>query len=206
MGQPPFYVYNATFRPEMHRVQTLWGEEDVATDAADHVGRLWRKCTREYKLNPIRRKVRELMREAGARHVHQWIGISTDEAHRMKPSGVRYITNEFPLVAHGLSRMACRAWLVAHGYPDPPKSSCLGCPFHDDAYWVQLRETSPDEWADTVKVDHAIRHGIPGARGAVYMHRSCVPLEDVLFRPRAGMAVDQLNWTWAAECEGICGI
>jgi len=41
------------------------------------VGMLLRKCTGDYKLAPIRRKVREL---SNGNHVIQWIGISLDEA------------------------------------------------------------------------------------------------------------------------------
>ena len=207
IGQPPFYVKNTNqFTPEVRIVPTLWGDEAQVVSPADRGGRLWRKCTQEYKLIPIRRRSRALMREAEARHVDQWIGISTDEAHRVKPSGVRYITNRYPLLDKGMSRQDCLRWVTARGYSLPPKSSCLGCPFHSDAYWVQLREDSPTEWAETVVVDQAIRHGIPGVRGAAYMHRSCVPLDEVQFHPRPEKEEAQLCWDWTAECEGICGV
>lgn len=50
-----------------------------------------RSCTQDYKLRPIRRKVRELVGLTGKRSpkspvVEQWIGISMDEVSRMKES------------------------------------------------------------------------------------------------------------------------
>ena len=203
LANPPFFVWDAGASAE--HIRTLWGEE-VRGERTGHRGRLLRKCTQAYKLAPIRQAVRALMREAGVRQVEQWMGISVDEAHRVKPSGVRYIRHRYPLIERGWSRQTCLDWLQAMGYPEPPKSACLGCPFHDDAYWVRLRDTSPAEWADTVAVDHAIRTALPGVRGQVYMHRSCVPLEAVAFAPKPAANVDQLRWDWTGECEGVCGI
>lgn len=57
-----------------------------------------RQCTKEYKIRPIQRKVRELLdarRPKGA--CSMWIGISMDEALRRKPSVVGYIVNRWPL-------------------------------------------------------------------------------------------------------------
>ena len=50
-----------------------------------------RSCTASYKLEPIRKKVRELAgiyrkRSPTEPIVEQWIGISSDEAQRMKPA------------------------------------------------------------------------------------------------------------------------
>ena len=63
----------------------------------DGIGR--RQCTDSYKIRPIRRKVRELLglkkrqRVPAGTAVELWLGISTDEAIRMKPSRDRWITN-----------------------------------------------------------------------------------------------------------------
>jgi hypothetical protein len=60
------------------------------------------------------------------------------------------------------------------------------CPFHRDDQWRWLRDTAPEQWADAVAFDHAIRSGHQGgvhnaelcALGA-YLHRSCRPLDEV---------------------------
>lgn len=55
------------------------------------IGMIRRQCTKDYKIVPIRRKVRDLLGLTRRRSpkmpvVEQWIGISLDEAIRMKPS------------------------------------------------------------------------------------------------------------------------
>lgn len=203
IGQPPYYVHND--HPEAREINlwTLWGDETVTVQPEDGVGKLWRKCTKAYKLDPVRRKARQLMQAAGAHHIEQWLGISLDESRRMKPSQRQYITNRFPLIERRMTRADCLAWMRQHGYPEPAKSSCLGCPFHSNARWRQIRDDSPDEWADTVAVDKAIRHGIPGVKGAAYMHRSCQPLDQVNMDEPEPVA-EQIRML--AECEGVCGV
>lgn len=160
-----------------------------------------RQCTKEYKLRPIQREVVRLLggkRQAGGAEV--WVGISMDEVVRMKPSRVRYIVNRWPLIERRMSRRDCLAWLSAKGYAPPPRSSCVGCPFHSDLEWRALR-ARPDEWADAVAIDEAIRHQ-PGRRVQQFMHSSCVPLADVdLSTPEER---GQLN-LFTNECEGLCG-
>ena len=99
------------------------------------VGMIRRQCTKEYKIVPIRRKVRELAdltrrRSPDRPIVEQWIGISLDEVIRMKPSFESWQVNRWPLVEQRMSRQDCLTWLRRYGYPEPPKSSCIGCPFH----------------------------------------------------------------------------
>ncbi len=127
-----------------------------------------RQCTADYKLVPIRRKLRELVGLAGRRSpkwpvVEQWIGVSLDESLRMKPSAEDWQVNRWPLVERRMTRRDCLLWLARHGYPEPPKSACIGCPFHSDAAWRRLRDGDPDAWADAVAVDRAIRTGFRGS-------------------------------------------
>lgn len=66
------------------------GSRIVSADRVG-IGMIRRQCTGDYKIVPIRRKVRELLGIAGRRSpkspvAEQWIGISLDEALRMKPS------------------------------------------------------------------------------------------------------------------------
>jgi hypothetical protein len=125
------------------------------------IGMIRRQCTKDYKIVPIRRKVRELVgltRRRSPAHavVEQWIGISLDQVIRMKPSFEAWQVNRWPLIEQRMSRHDCLRWLARHNYPIPPKSSCIGCPFHSDAMWRQIRDGDPDAWAEAVAVDHAI--------------------------------------------------
>ncbi|MFC7706196.1 hypothetical protein ACFQXB_18605 [Plastorhodobacter daqingensis] len=172
------------------------------------IGMIRRQCTKDYKIVPIRRKVRELLGIAGRRSprspvAEQWIGISLDEALRMKPSFEAWQVNRWPLIERAMTRRDCLRWLERHGYPLPPKSACIGCPFHSDDRWRQMRDHDPEAWADAVAVDTAIRTGFRGIRGEVYLHRSAVPLDQADLSTAADRG--QLD-LWPNECEGICGV
>ncbi|MEU9515883.1 hypothetical protein [Micromonospora sp. NPDC048169] len=159
------------------------------TDGSDGMGR--RQCTSEYKLGPINRKVRELL---GAkppefrsvprgRVAVQWIGFSTDEIHRVTDHQENlYTAKRYPLLELGMSRKDCERWLTAAGWGDTAKSACIGCPFHGNLQWREMRDHRPDEWADALDFDRQIRKG--GARasagqldGEAFLHRSRVPLD-----------------------------
>jgi hypothetical protein len=170
-------------------------------------GQITRSCTRDYKIRPIVKKVRELVGltgKPGPKHVivEQWIGISTDEAVRMKPSQVDWIQHRWPLIEELESRKDCLAWMEANGYPRPGKSSCIGCPFHGDDEWQAL---TPDEFEDACRVDERLRSLPPEKfrlKGVLYLHRSCKPLREVDFAKREG----RQHSMFGNECEGMCGV
>lgn len=172
------------------------------------IGMIRRQCTTEFKIVPIRRKVRELAgltrkRSPAVPAVEQWIGISTDEIIRAKPSFEPWQVKRFPLIEKRMSRQDCLAWLRRHGYPIPPKSACIGCPFHDNARWRYMRDHDPEAWGDAVEADRALRSGVRGIRGEVFLHRSCVPLDQADLSTAADHG--QLD-LWPNECEGMCGL
>ncbi|MFD9069079.1 adenine nucleotide alpha hydrolase family protein [Streptomyces lasiicapitis] len=153
-------------------------------------GMIRRQCTGEYKIKPIKKAVRDLLGYPYPASiprnvfVEQWVGISTDEFHRAKDSDVKYMRNRHPLIDIGWSRADCERYLTSLGLADTPKSSCLGCPFHGNAQWRNIRDTSPGEWADVVAFDAAIRQGNARANatgnrllGEAFLHRSRVPLD-----------------------------
>lgn len=156
-------------------------------DGSDGMGR--RQCTSEYKLSPINRKVRELLGAkppdfrsvARGRVAEQWIGFSTDEIHRVDTKrDVLYVEKRYPLLELDMSRKDCQRWLKASGWGHTVKSACIGCPFHGNAQWRDLRDNRPDEWADAIEFDRQIRKG--GARGLplngeAFLHRSRLPLD-----------------------------
>lgn len=168
------------------QVETKWRERPATLAERQGMGR--RQCTSEYKLAPIGRKVRELLgaeapdfrRVPRGQVAEQWIGFSTDEVHRVSDKdGVSYSVKRYPLLELGMSRSDCQRWLTDRGWGSTAKSACIGCPFHGNSQWRDLRDNHPDEWADAVAFDEAIRKG--GARGLplngeAFLHRSRVPL------------------------------
>ncbi|WP_350283519.1 hypothetical protein [Nitrosomonas sp.] len=166
-----------------------------------------RQCTSQYKLQPIFKKVRELLgyqpsKRIPAGSVQMYIGISLDEVHRMKPSREIWISNRYPLIDLMFSRIDCLSWMDAKGYPLPPKSSCVGCPFHNDSYWMDLKRSDPDSFSDAVRIDNLLRSRGPRKfmNHFEYMHRSRKPLADIDFTDFQR----EIDF-FGMECEGICG-
>lgn len=56
------------------------------------------------------------------------------------------------------TRDDCKAWLAEH-YPGRvfPRSACICCPFRSNEEWRRMRDEVPDEFADAVAFDHAMR-------------------------------------------------
>ncbi len=159
-----------------------------------------RQCTYDFKIRPIQKFCKP--HSSRGNPIISQIGISTDEWARMKPSRVKYIKNTWPLIDLEMSRNDCKDWLKGRGYAVPPKSACLGCPYHNNANWREIKIEYPEEFEETCKVDEAIRN-MPKFRHQQFMHRSCKPLRDVDFRTMEEMG--QLNF-FNDECEGMCGV
>jgi hypothetical protein len=164
---------------------------------------LTRKCTNGYKIRPIQRRLRQLGATA-KQPATLLIGISLDEIQRMKPSRVKYVTREWPLIDRRMTRHACTAWLERHGYSKPPKSACVFCPFRDDRSWRAMREEAPADWAAAVAFDEQIRHAAQlKVPAPAFVHRSLVPLPMVdLSTPEDHGQIGMFD----AECEGMCGV
>jgi hypothetical protein len=186
-GRPPLFLINPDGSPGMTR----------------------RQCTGDYKIDPIMRKVRELAgvppRSPGPRSVvvEQLIGISLDEAHRMRDARFRWIRHTYPLIDLRMTREACLRWMSDRGYPRPPKSACTFCPFHSDAMWREMKETDPESFADAVSVDAALRSGKHFMlKGQPFIHRGRIPLSEVDFTDPRSLNGD----LFGEECEGACGV
>ena len=167
-------------------------------------GMMMRQCTQDYKIAVVKRATRVIMRQHGLKRVVQWIGISTDEATRMKDSRVKYIENTWPLADLGMSRQDCLDWARSEGMPTPPRSACVYCPYHNDREWMRLQRDDPDEFTRAVEYERRLSAAAGKATSirasAVFLHSSRVPLDQVRFDPSRQMDLFQ------DECEGMCGL
>lgn len=183
------------------------GAPFFTTSSRGTEGMLPRQCTRDHKLVPIERKLRELCGlkkgQRGPREViaESVLGISYDEAIRMKPARLSFVRNVYPLVDRKLTRWHCLEWMQAHGYPEPPRSACTFCPYKSDAEWLRLKEREPDAFADAVAIDDAIRNGYVSTSAQLFVHRSLKPLDHVDLEGQR----DQADM-FGNECEGMCGV
>ena len=171
-------------------------------------GMLRRQCTREYKITPIMKQTRELMnvgyrkRFPKDKWIEMWIGISMDEIMRMKPARIWWQQNRWPLIEKKMSRDDCLKWYNGKDYRRPAKSACIGCPFHDDDFWADMKANRPEEFKDACEIDETIRRGNKKVNDQLFIHRSCVPLKDAKFKVKDKNQLDMFN----QECEGMCGL
>lgn len=174
----------------------------IRDDETGEIGLLNRQCTAQFKIQLIESEANRLRAK---NPVTQWIGISTDEAHRMKPSRKDYITTRWPLIELGLTRTDCLEWMKAKGYPQPPRSSCVFCPYHNDREWYELKINDPASFEKAVIFERRFAKAVSLTRkksGGTFLHRSCIPLDQVDF---SRAAIEQPN-NFGNECEGICGV
>ena len=172
-----------------------------------HEGSIDRQCTRHWKITPIRRHIRQLLRERAPGNpqpgaVHSLQGISLDETRRMKDSDVRYIVNRYPLVELRMTRRDCVAWLLQQGLEVPPKSACVFCPYHSLEEWRRLKERGGPEWQHAVATDELVRN--QRDLHDLFVHPARKPLEQAVSIPRDHGA-EQLRMELDVPCDGgVC--
>ncbi len=182
--------------------------------AGKEAGINWRQCTKNYKIDPIRK---EVQRQLGVRPrqvlapdtaVEMWLGITTDEFMRVKPSRNWWITHRFPFIDDiPMSRHACQEWFAKY-YPDRSlgRSACVGCPFRSSQSWIQVMESEPEMFREAVEIDASLRSDSHNAgrmfRKDAFLHHRRIPLDQAVNLDISGLDENGfLN-----ECEGHCGL
>lgn len=213
-GQLPFPLIKVTWRnltEEELRVRQSqksgrWYRSGKIPSYGQKGGMLLRRCTGDFKVQPILRKLRELVelprRGREGIYVNEWMGISVDEAHRMKVSRESWIHKRYPLIDSGISRQACLEWMKQHGYPKPPRSACIFCPYHSDAEWERLRREEPEEFQKAVEFEGRMQEAAARdevAKGIPFLHRSLIRLEEVPFS-------QSIKEGFGNDCAGVCGV
>lgn len=210
----------------LEAVDVYAGEGVVDAIADTKRGQTRRQCSKEYKVDVIEKTIRrELYGLAPGRRlpksarVHQYVGISLDEAGRFERLKKRRTlgTMHAPLIDRHMTRADCVAWLEERGRVPHmvPRSACVFCPFHSDAEWVRVRSV-PEDWARAVEVDEALRAAGSVANrnmdAPMYLHAQLKPLVQVEFRPLADRDAGQATmgfWRddkFSRECLGVCGL
>jgi hypothetical protein len=161
-------------------------------------GLMMRQCTSVYKIQPIYSFVKKKYKKT---KINMWLGISLDEVQRMKPSRDKRITNVYPLIDKGMTRLSCLNWMEYNKYPKPPRSSCIFCPYHNDNEWKKLKDEEPEQFQKAVEYEKKLQNQTRSIlEGMPFLHNSLKPLDEVDFN--SGKRIDLFN----NECEGMCGI
>jgi hypothetical protein len=183
-------------------------------------GMLRRQCTNEYKIAVVDKAIREVYGLKPRQRnlpTNIWKGITVDEADRMAiPDKAKWKTYIYPFIGYAVpgkgkwfkltssdavvsNRNDVKNWYKSKGFPVPPKSSCVFCPYQSDYNWANMKEHEPDDFADAVRVDYAIRNSSKqGITHPIFLHRSLKPLDQVDFDPNSKIQF--------GECSGTCHV
>lgn len=137
------------------------------------VGKLPTYCSHEWKRRPIQR----WLRKQGVNDCDCWLGISTDEAERMKPSDLKWYRHVYPLIEMvPTSRVQCRNKVLGYGWAEPPKSRCWMCPNMSPQSWKQLRRN----WNGDFEKAAALEKEIQQTDADIFLHPLAIPLTEAV--------------------------
>ena len=216
---PPIYVRTRGKLGDAVIGERNWKKGHTSIPAFGKIGTerqsvMPRRCTTDFKIEVIEQFIREemlglqpRMRRSRSIPIHQYYGISRDEARRAVSIHERakekgFIVH-FPLLEIGWSRGNCLRFL-AEWVPHPtPRSACSFCPYRSDREWLLMKQNDPESWQKAIAMDRALRvEGSywTGVREKLYLHRSLTPLEMVDFNPQSDLG-------FVLECStGVCGV
>jgi hypothetical protein len=175
------------------------------------VGMLKRQCTNEFKVQPIHQKIRELLGYKKGERVtdsaNLWLGISTDESNRTANSPVRWLVNQYPLLAINWNAVDCSIYgTYKLGYPIP-KSACYFCPFTRPSEWMRRKQEDPQEFLRAVELDNKIRHlsNRNQVNNPCFVHSSGQPLSSVIDQLSLPLG-EVYGFGLDKTCGGHCGL
>lgn len=169
-----------------------------------------RNCTSEFKIKPILKELRSrcgIKRGQKTPTVTSLIGISYDEMQRMKDSRDKWVVNRWPLVEMKFRRGDCVSWMRKNGYPEPPKSACVYCPFKSPSLFREMQIEDPESFQAAVEMEKEtnLRRASSAVRQSKYfIHGSCKPLDQIDFRSDVERGQQLLDF--GDECDGMCGV
>ena len=125
-------------------------------------------CSNTWKTVIIRR----WLRQQGVRRCVVWIGISLNEARRVRPSAHQWCENRYPLIEKKMYKEDCLCLAAQMGWPQAPRTSCWMCPGQTNQEWYVMQRYWPDDWQRAINLEQEIQETRPNT----YLHSSLVPL------------------------------
>lgn len=140
------------------------------------VSKLETFCSNEWKARVCDRWLKKTQR---VKKFIPWIGFSFDERRRWEAK--RRSMGDgvwFPLVdAVRMGKTDCVELVKSFGWPSPPGSACWMCPNQDDGDWLA---NTPEDMEKAAALEKELQAKDP----YIFLHRSCVPIDQVKFDPR----------------------
>lgn len=205
-GWLPFPVYRV-MRSRLSEHLLEWGHSQIPAFIRSPVtgkpviGK--RQCTKHWKIVPVNQEIRRRTGNRGRKlkpgTIVSWQGISWDEIARMRESREAWIAHRFPLIELRMRREDCLRWMKTSNYPEPPKSACVECPYQDRDRWAKTKAEGGRGWATCVSVSRQLE-----ARGE-FLTKDLLPIDEIDFA-QVGVPDGQEQFTFADECDGMCGL
>lgn len=152
---------------------------DVMPDAEfiDERGRKVSKlptyCSGEWKRNVVQRYLRNTY-SVRPKQTVTWFGFSLDETRRMQSNPDRQAF--YPLIeSYPVTRDDCKRYILECGLPLPQKSACWMCPHMNDAEWLAMKASHPQDFERAALLEAELQLKDPD----VWLHKSAVPLAQV---------------------------
>lgn len=153
-------------------------------------GRLMQGCTGAYKITLMQRAIRNWMYEnlgvplnrtdLGTNSIRQMIGFSNDEWMRIKEEKQEYVELVYPLIDLKMGEEKITAYYLKNNLPIPPRSVCNACFANDVEHFQEMHNNRPNDWAQAVAVDEAIRDlSCVGVRDECYVSWTLIPLTEL---------------------------
>lgn len=135
-------------------------------------------CSDKWKVVPIRRYLNNRYGKLNLdrRGVDFWIGMSFDEARRVKyPSGKWQ--KRYPLFESQILREQAIKIVEEYNLPTPPMSACWMCPNRHDDEWQAMKIHNPKDLKMAGEFEKKLQKEFPG----LWLHSSGKPIETVDF-------------------------
>ncbi len=143
------------------------------TRQSGSVGKMPTFCSNEWKQRVIRR----WLRERGVNDTDVWLGISLDEAERMKSSRLNWYRHVYPLIEiTPMHRSQCVTQIQKFGWEVPNKSRCYMCPNQSALAWKDLRRRNDGDFEKAAQLENEVRQ----KDQHVYFHPLAIPLEQAV--------------------------
>lgn len=176
------------------RLEVFWDDTVLLpgyTTQSGAVGKLSPFCSGKWKQDVGER----WMRSIGIETCRNWIGISRDEARRIRAQHRPWLALWYPLIfAVPMYRHQCVELIRSEGWTDHiPHSACYMCPNLSDSEWIDMKVNWPDDFEAACRLEEETR--LKDAH--FYLHPSCVPLREVDFMAQTTMFAER-------GCTGGC--
>tara|TARA_R110002020_G_scaffold3723_1_gene16447 strand:- start:682 stop:1614 length:933 start_codon:yes stop_codon:yes gene_type:complete len=180
-----------------------------------NVANLMRTCTEQYKIKPIRDEIKRILgydvnQRLRKQAVEVVMGISLDEITRVKEPRAEWMIHCYPLIGSNITRDDCKHWMRHNGYPTPPRSACIICPYHSYKEWHNLQQNYPEEFAQAIEFDEYLRT----TKTSNFVNKIKAKGDAELYLNKAGALkdidlyakVDAQSNLFEDECDGYCGV